>query len=47
LIVSEPLDMDRTFWKPVPANHLLIASEKKVVAPQPFAVEPPQLREVG
>lgn len=47
VIVSEPLDMDRTFWKPVPANHLIIASEGKKVALQPFAVEAPQLRAVG
>jgi glutamine amidotransferase len=47
LIVSEPLDMDRTFWNPVPANSLIIASEGKKLVVQPFAVEPPQLRAVG
>jgi glutamine amidotransferase len=47
LVVSEPLDMDRTFWKPVPANQLIIAAEGKPIALQPFAVEPPQLRAVG
>jgi predicted glutamine amidotransferase len=47
LIVSEPLDMDRTFWNPVPANSVLIASEGKKLVVQPFAVEPPQLRAVG
>jgi glutamine amidotransferase len=47
LIVSEPLDMDRTFWNPVPANHLIIVSKGKKLALQPFAVEPPQLRAVG
>ena len=39
--------MDRTFWNPVPANSLIIASEGKKLVVQPFAVEPPQLRAVG
>ena len=25
VVVSEPLDMERTFWKPVPAGHLIAA----------------------
>ena len=36
VIVSEPLDSDRTHWKTVPPNHMLIALAGKPVRLEPF-----------
>lgn len=39
VVVSEPLDQDRSIWKPVPPGHLIVASEGKPVTLQeiPYA----------
>jgi glutamine amidotransferase len=36
VIVSEPLDKDRTIWTPVPTNHMLIARAGQRVELRPF-----------
>ncbi len=36
VVVSEPLDKDRTGWKPVPPGHLIVARDGEAVVPQPF-----------
>jgi glutamine amidotransferase len=36
VIVSEPLDLDRAHWKPVPANHAVIARHGRPVSLEPF-----------
>jgi glutamine amidotransferase len=36
VVVSEPLDMDRDFWKPVPAGHLIAARAGKPVVLEPL-----------
>jgi predicted glutamine amidotransferase len=36
LIVSEPLDMERAYWKPVPASHAIIARAGEKVILEPF-----------
>jgi glutamine amidotransferase len=36
VIVSEPLDMERTFWRPVPPNHAIVVSEGEKVRSRPF-----------
>jgi predicted glutamine amidotransferase len=39
VIVSEPLDMERSHWKPVPAGHALIARAGRPVVLEPFLEE--------
>src|SRR5437763_9140535 len=39
VIVSEPLDQERSDWKPVPPGHALVARGDKVIAPQPLALD--------
>ena len=36
VVVSEPLDMERDVWKPVPPGHLIVARPDKPVLLQPF-----------
>jgi predicted glutamine amidotransferase len=36
VVVSEPLDSDRTHWKPVPPGYAVVAQAGKPVALQPF-----------
>jgi len=36
VIASEPLDVERSFWKEVPANHLLVAPASGKVRLEPF-----------
>jgi predicted glutamine amidotransferase len=36
VVVSEPLDMDRAFWKPVPPSHLIVARSGQPVALERF-----------
>jgi predicted glutamine amidotransferase len=36
VVVSEPLDMERAFWKPVPPGHVIVAREGKPVSLEPF-----------
>jgi glutamine amidotransferase len=36
VVVSEPLDMERAFWKPVPPSHFIVARGGKAVALEPF-----------
>jgi glutamine amidotransferase len=36
VVVSEPLDMDRQFWKPVPPGHLITSRPGKPVLLEPF-----------
>jgi glutamine amidotransferase len=36
VVVSEPLDMDREHWKPVPPGHLIISRPGKPVLLEPF-----------
>jgi predicted glutamine amidotransferase len=36
VVVSEPLDMDREFWKPVPPGHLITSRPGKPVLLEPF-----------
>jgi glutamine amidotransferase len=36
VVVSEPLDMERDVWKPVPPGHLIVARADKPVLLQPF-----------
>jgi predicted glutamine amidotransferase len=40
VVVSEPLDMDREFWKPVPPGHLIAARAGKPVTLEPFPEVP-------
>ncbi|MCC6777940.1 MAG: class II glutamine amidotransferase [Hyphomicrobiales bacterium] len=39
IVVSEPLDADRTHWKPVPPNHVVIAEAGKPAVLKPFLAE--------
>ena len=39
VIVSEPLDKDRSIWTPVPTNHMLIARHGQPVELLPFLAE--------
>jgi glutamine amidotransferase len=39
VVVSEPLDMERAFWKPVPPSHVIVARESRPVALEPFLAE--------
>jgi glutamine amidotransferase len=41
VVVSEPLDKDTFFWKPVPPSHLIVAREGETTMLQPF---PPDIR---
>jgi glutamine amidotransferase len=36
VVVSEPLDMEREFWKPVPPGHLIVSRPDKAVLVEPF-----------
>ena len=36
VVVSEPLDRSRAFWKPVPPNHLIAARAGSPVSLEPF-----------
>jgi glutamine amidotransferase len=36
VVVSEPLDMEREFWKPVPPGHLITSRPGKPVLLEPF-----------
>lgn len=38
VIVSEPLDTERTHWRPVMANHAIVVSEGEKVRMEPFLV---------
>ena len=40
VVVSEPLDMEREFWKPVPPGHLIAARAGKPVALEPLPEVP-------
>jgi predicted glutamine amidotransferase len=39
VVVSEPLDMERAFWKPVPPGYMIVAGENKPVSLEPFLAE--------
>lgn len=39
VVVSEPLDTDRSLWKPVPPNHAVVAEAGKPVELRPFLTE--------
>jgi predicted glutamine amidotransferase len=39
VVVSEPLDMERTFWKPVPHSYAIVARAGERVRMQPFLAE--------
>ncbi|MBV9517703.1 MAG: class II glutamine amidotransferase [Hyphomicrobiales bacterium] len=39
VVASEPLDAERSFWKPVPANHLLILPKRGKPRLEPFLDE--------
>jgi glutamine amidotransferase len=39
IVVSEPLDLERAYWKPVPANHMIVARAGAPVALEPFLAE--------
>ncbi|MBM3526689.1 MAG: class II glutamine amidotransferase [Alphaproteobacteria bacterium] len=41
VIVSEPLDMERAFWKPVPHSHALVVRAGERVQTRPFLAERP------
>jgi glutamine amidotransferase len=36
VIVSEPLDQDRSHWKPVPPGHLIVAGPRAPVSLEPI-----------
>lgn len=36
VVVSEPLDMEREFWKPVPPGHLIVSRPGKPILVEPF-----------
>jgi predicted glutamine amidotransferase len=38
VVVSEPLDTERTHWAPVPQGHMVVARDGKPVTLEPFAV---------
>ena len=40
VVVSEPLDMERAFWKPVPPGHLIAARAGKPVLLEPLPEVP-------
>jgi hypothetical protein len=37
--VSEPLDSERSHWKPVPPSHMIVAQAGKPVSLEPFLAE--------
>ena len=39
VVVSEPLDGDRSHWKPVPPGHVIVARAGQPVLLEPFLVE--------
>lgn len=39
LIASEPLDTERTYWKPVPPSHMLVARANRPVELLPFLAD--------
>ena len=39
LLVSEPLDMERSYWRPVPPSHMVIARAGQPVMIEPFLTE--------
>ena len=39
VIVSEPLDAERTHWNPVPPGHAIVGREGERVAVQPILAE--------
>jgi glutamine amidotransferase len=39
VIVSEPLDMERAFWKPVPPNRVIVARSNEKVRLAPFLAD--------
>jgi glutamine amidotransferase len=39
VVVSEPLDMERALWKPVPPNHLIAVRGSEKVRLEPFLAE--------
>jgi glutamine amidotransferase len=39
VVVSEPLDADRSHWKPVPPSHMIVAQAGKPVTLAPFLAE--------
>ncbi len=39
VVVSEPLDMERAQWKPVPENHLIVVRDGEAVTLAPFLAE--------
>jgi glutamine amidotransferase len=45
VIVSEPLDKDRSIWKPVPTNHMLVARAGQRVELRPFLMAQQQAAE--
>ena len=45
VIVSEPLDKDRSIWTPVPANHVLVARAGERIELLPFFAEKRQAAE--
>jgi hypothetical protein len=36
VVVSEPLDAERSHWKPVPPGHMVVAHAGQPVALEPF-----------
>jgi predicted glutamine amidotransferase len=39
VVVSEPLDGERSQWKPVPPGHVIVARAGQPVSLEPFLVE--------
>ena len=39
VVVSEPLDLERSHWKPVPPSHMIVAQAGRPVALEPFLAE--------
>ncbi len=39
VVVSEPLDMERAFWKPVPPSHVIVMQGSDKVRLEPFLAE--------
>jgi glutamine amidotransferase len=39
VVVSEPLDMERAFWKPVPPGHMIVLRGRDDVRLEPFLAE--------
>ena len=45
VIVSEPLDKDRSIWTPVPSNHVLVARAGERITLSPMFAEKRQAAE--